>query len=44
MKTLIVFFSLDGSTRSAAEKIAARLGSDLLDLQPVKAFPTGKFL
>ena len=44
MKTLTVFFSLDGSTRSAAKIIADRLDADLLELQPVKPFPTGKFL
>ncbi len=44
MRTLVVFFSLDGNTRSAARKIADKLGSDLLELQPVKTFPTGKFL
>ena len=44
MRTLIVFFSLDGNTRSAARIIADKLGADLLELQPVKPFPTGKFL
>ncbi len=43
MKTLIVYYSLEGNTAFAAEKLAAALGADTLRLEPVKAYPTGGF-
>ena len=43
MKTMIVYYSLEGNTEFAAEKIAAKLGADLLRIQPVKAYPSGGF-
>jgi len=43
MKTAVVYFSLEGNTQYAAEKIAARLNADLVRLIPIKAYPTGKF-
>ncbi len=43
MKTVIVYYSLEGNTEFAAEKIAAKLGADLLRIQPVKAYPSGGF-
>ena len=43
MKTLIVYYSLEGNTKSTAEKIAAALDADILQLSPVKAYPTGGF-
>ena len=36
MKTIIVFYSLDGNTRKAAEALAAHIGADLCEIQPVK--------
>ncbi|MDD3369043.1 MAG: flavodoxin [Lachnospiraceae bacterium] len=42
MKTIIVYYSLENNTNYAAEKIAEKLGADLLRLEPVKAYPTGK--
>lgn len=42
MKTLIVYYSLEGNTEYAAKLIAEKLGADLLCLAPVKAYPTGK--
>lgn len=42
MKTAVVYFSLEGNTRYAAEKIAVRLGADLIRLIPAKEYPTGK--
>lgn len=47
MKTVVVYYSLEGNTAWAAERIASALGADLLRLEPVKAYPTGgvrKFL
>ena len=38
MKTLIVYFSLEGNTDYAANRIAAGIGADLLRLQPKKAY------
>ena len=43
MKTAVIYYSLEGNTRHVAEKIAARLGADLIPLVPVKEYPTGKF-
>ena len=42
MNTLIVYYSLEGNTEDTAKKIAAHMGADLLCLEPVKAYPTGK--
>ena len=42
MNTLIVYYSLEGNTEYAAKKIAAETGADLLRLEPVKAYPSGK--
>ena len=41
MKTAIVYYSLEGNTKFAAEKMAAALGADLISLVPVKEYPTG---
>ena len=38
MKTLIVYYSLEGNTEFAAEKIADVIGADTLKLQPKKAY------
>lgn len=42
MKTAVVYYSLEGNTRHVAEKIAARLGADLIQIIPSKEYPTGK--
>ena len=47
MRTLIVYYSLEGNTAFAAEKIAGALGAELLRLEPEKAYPNSgmkKFL
>ena len=38
MNTLIVYYSLEGNTEYAAEKIAASIGADTLRLRPKKAY------
>ena len=43
MKTLIVYYSMGGNTEYAAKEIAARLGADLLRIEPVKAYPDKGF-
>ncbi|MBO4864644.1 MAG: flavodoxin [Eubacterium sp.] len=42
MKSIVVYYSLEGNTKYAAEKIAEMIGADLLELKPVKDYPTGK--
>ena len=42
MKIALVYYSLDGNTAFAAEKIGQRLGADILRLKPVKEYPTEK--
>ena len=42
MKTAVVFFSLEGNTRFVAETLKAIIGAELIELKPVKPYPTGK--
>ena len=44
MKTLIVYYSLEGNTDYAANRIAAAIGCDILRLQPMKAYRDKGFL
>ncbi len=39
MKTAVVYFSLNGNTALAAEKIAKKLGAELIRIEPEKAYP-----
>lgn len=39
MKTAIVYYSMNGNVRMAAEKVAAGIGADLIELVPKKAYP-----
>ena len=43
MKTIIVYYSLEGNTDYAAGKIANAIGADTLRINPKKAYPTGGF-
>jgi flavodoxin len=43
MKTLIVYYSLEGNTEYAADKIAGICGFDTLRLVPVKKYPDSGF-
>lgn len=43
MKTLIVYYSLEGNTEYVARAVASTLGADLLRLEPVKAYPASGF-
>ena len=43
MKTLIVYYSLEGNTKWAAEQLAARLDADTLRLVPKEAYPDKGF-
>ena len=38
MNTAVVFYSLNGNTKYAAQKIADRLNADLIELKPKKAY------
>ena len=42
MKTAVIYYSLEGNTKYAAEKIAAILGADLIPLIATKKYPSGK--
>ena len=42
MRSIVVYFSQSGNTKSIALKIASMLGSDLLELVPTKSYPIGK--
>ena len=47
MRTLIVYYSLEGNTAWAAERLAEQLGAEQLRLEPEKAYPSSgvkKFL
>lgn len=43
MEIAVVYYSLEGNTKFAAEKIAGELGADLIPLKPVREYPKGKF-
>lgn len=43
MKTLIVYYSLEGNTEYAVKRIAEACGADTLRLVPVKKYPSGGF-
>ena len=43
MKTLIVYYSLEGNTAWAAQQLAAQLDADTLSLVPQKAYPDKGF-
>ena len=43
MKTAIVYYSLSGNTKYAAEKMAQALGADLIPLVPKKTYPDSGF-
>lgn len=39
-KSLIIYFSISGSTKTAAEKIQAKTKADLIQIEPTTAYPT----
>ncbi len=41
MNVAVVYYSLEGNTRYAAEKIAQELHADLIPLAPVREYPRG---
>ena len=43
MKSIIVYYSLEGNTEYAAKKIAEKTGCDLLRINPVKSYPKSGF-
>ncbi|MBQ1715087.1 MAG: flavodoxin, partial [Firmicutes bacterium] len=43
MKTAVVYYSLEGNTRYAAEKVADALEADVIELVPKKAYPIQGF-
>lgn len=43
MKTLIVYYSLEGNTELIVNKIASHIKADILRLNPKKEYPTGGF-
>lgn len=47
MKTLVVYYSMSGNTKFAAELIARNLGADIMPLEPVRSYPRstiGKYI
>lgn len=39
MKTIVIFYSLEGNTKEAAEQIAQKMDSAILELKPEKEIP-----
>ena len=47
MRSAVVYYSLEGNTRTAATQLAERLGADVFEIRTTKAYPKkglGKFL
>lgn len=42
MKSIIVYFSLEGNVKFVAERITKQINADMLCLTPEKGYPTGK--
>ena len=38
MKTLVAFFSAEGATKKLAEELAAKLGADIFEIEPVQPY------
>ena len=43
MKAAVVYYSMSGNTQFAAEKIAEKLGADLIRLVPKTSYPAAGF-
>ena len=43
MKSAVIYYSMDGNTKAAAERIAGKLGADLIEVVPVHALPDKGF-
>lgn len=43
MKAAVVYYSLEGNTRYAAEKVAEALNADVIEIRPKKAYPDQGF-
>lgn len=43
MKSIIVYYSLEGNTEYAAKKIADEVGADILRISPKKTYPNSGF-
>ena len=39
MRAAVVYYSLEGNTRAAAERLAKRLGAKLVEVKTTKAYP-----
>lgn len=39
MKTAIVYYSMSGNAKYVADKIAEKIGADIIRIEPVKAYP-----
>ena len=43
MRTIIVYYSLEGNTEFAAKRIAAQIGAETLRIEPARAYPDSGF-
>ena len=43
MKTLVIYYSMSGNTKYVAELIKEKMKADLLEINPVKAYPDKRF-
>jgi len=44
MKSIIIYYSLDGNVKLLSETMAPEIGADILPLRPKKAIKTGTFM